>query len=464
MPHEIDYLLHVQQFEDAQRLEILQTIQKYQGSKQIPFDETIDKRKYSHLKNWIEQRLAEIDVDLSLKWLLSAEEAILTDQITTSQEKRLLKSLQSWDESFFYFVKWYEVLKVLREDLQVRLRYEEVQILDDFLEVHRHAYERSTKVSATIQQMTDEIIEQYKTLAGDTRQLVDSLTKTFRDTSLDGYNRFKAFIRLIFIGFNYRDFDFLRPHFDYFDQILKSGISYSKRILLNYYSNRLLLHSRHREYQLAEKYGYLSIKVKNQDYLMYLNNLTAVLLRNHKYEEALQILQEGSKEAKETGSDHNKIGYVSFYVETLNRLHRYRNAENHAAAFLSLHKREIFKYRWHFFFTAYLEALISQQRFKEIIKLSKRNKLLERDKIYSQKAGSTPIISWYILIAQFEEGLIHQNQLNKRMTQLLSHCLSNLRDDQWVPLLAKVDPFLPSETKDLLHQLKDRTELPQSEG
>ncbi|NND06560.1 MAG: hypothetical protein HKN87_09285 [Saprospiraceae bacterium] len=455
LPHEIDYLLDIQQFEDVDRLEILRLIQKHQGVNHFPFDETIDKRKYSHLKNWISQRLAEIDVDLSLKRLLSAEEAILTDQITPLQEKRLLKSLQTWDESFFYFVKWFEVLKVLREDLQIRVRYEEVNILDGFLKKHRPAYERSVAVSQSIEQMTNEIIEQYQTLTGDTRHHIDSLSKTFRDESLDGYNRFKAFIRLIFIGFNYRDFDFLRPHFDYFDKLLTSGVSYSKRILLNYYSNRLLLHSRFREYQLAEKYGYLSIKVKNQDYLMYLNNLTAVLLRNHKYEDALRILQEGSKEAKETGSDHNKTGYVSFYVETLNRLKRYRSAANHAAAFLSLYKREIFKYRWHFFFTVYIEALIQQHRYKEINKVAKRYKLLDRDKQYSQRAGSTPIISWYILIAQFEEGLIHKKQFNKRMGQHLTHYLSSLNDEQWSSMIAKINPFLPTDTKEVLYQIRE---------
>ncbi len=401
----------------------------------------------------MEQRLSEIDVDLSLKWLLSVEESILTDQITAPQERKVLRSLQHWDASFFYFVKWYEVLKVFREDLQIRLRYEEVQLLDAYLDQHRSAYQRSLKVSEDIKRVTAEVVSQYRNHTGDTRQHVHTLAETFRDPSLDGYNRFKAFIRLIFIGFNYRDFDFLRTHFDYFDQMLQTGAIYSKRILLNYYSNRLLLHSRYREYQMAEKYGYLSIKVRNQDYLMYLNNLTAVLLRNQKYEEALQILQEGAEEAKVTGNDHNKTGYVAYYVETLNRLSRYRSAENHAAVFLSLYKREIFKYRWHVFFTAYLEALIKQNKHKEIVKLARRHKLLERDKIYCQRFAAYPIVSCYVVVAQYEEGLVNRTQLEKSMIQYLSSG-TEAKKDQSKHFAEKLLELLPSDIGDLRILLK----------
>ncbi|NND31158.1 MAG: hypothetical protein HKN76_01115, partial [Saprospiraceae bacterium] len=353
LPHEVTYLLQVQQFEDVDRLNILKAIDRNLGSSAPDFDPKIDKRKYSHLKNWIEKRLAEIDVDMSLRWLLSLEEAIRTDQITAKQEKQLLRSISKWDASSFYFVKWYEVLNVFREDLLIRLRYDEVEILDQVLADNKKPYERSIETDREIQKFTREIVEQYKDLHGETKKHIKSLTATFKDDMLDGYNRFKAFVRLIFIGFNYRDFDFLKPHFDLFDEMLQSGWGYSKRILLNYYSNRLLLHSRFGEYEEAEYYGYLSIKVVNQDYLMYLNNLAAILLRNGKYEEAFSILQEGSKNAKESTNHHNKIGYVAFYVETLNRMGRFLNAENYAAVFLRLYEEKIFKYRWHVFFTTY---------------------------------------------------------------------------------------------------------------
>ena len=59
LPHETEYLLSVQRFDDDERLAILRLIDYncrniYQFT---PYGEEIDKRKYSHLKNWITEQL-----------------------------------------------------------------------------------------------------------------------------------------------------------------------------------------------------------------------------------------------------------------------------------------------------------------------------------------------------------------------------------------------------------------------
>ncbi len=449
LPHELDYLIKVQQFKDRDRLSILNQIIGQQDQDSFTFDDTVDKRKYSHLKNWIENRLAEIDVDLSLKRILEVEEAIFTDQINSASEKLLLRSIGKWDHTFFYFRKWYEVIKVFRNYLLIRMRYKEIALIDQFLENHQKAYLLSHQVNDQIQFISEEIIEQYKTHKGDTKKHIDSLSKMFMDESLDHYNRFQAFIRLIFIGFNYRDFTFLLDHFDSFDQMLSDGKFYSKRILLNYYSNRLLLHSRAREYDAAEKYGNLSIKVKNQDYLLYLNNLIAVLLRRGKFEYAMEALQKGASEAKETTNFHNKIGYVSFYVETLNRLGKFKNAENYARVFLSAYRAEVFKYRWHIFFTTYLESLLRQQQYAELVKVASQHKLLERDKAYSKKEGYSPIISWYIMIARYENAMIDKEEVVKLMSRDLKRMKETSSPEDLDALVKKISLFFPFITRQL---------------
>jgi len=449
LPHELDYLYKIQQFKDKDRLSILTKIITQQDQGSFHFDDQLDKRKYSHLKNWIEGKLAEIDVDLSLKRLLEAEEAIYTDQINPALEKQLLKSIHKWDHTFFYFSKWYEVVQVFRNYLLIRMRYKEVVLIDQFLETYSSAYLRSQEANQQIQRISEEIIEQYKTHRGDTKKHIDSLSKMYLDSSLDFYNRFQAFVRLIFIGFNYRDFTFLNDHFDSFDQMLSQGKYYSKRILLNYYSNRLLLHSRAREYDEAEKYGYLSIKVKNQDYLFYLNNLIAVLLRRGKYEKAMSELLAAAPEAKESTNFHNKIGYVSFYVETLNRLDKFKNAENYARVFLNAYSAEIFKYRWHIFFTTYLESLLQQQKYSAITKLASQYKLIDKDKAYSTREGYTPIISWYILIANYENGLVEKEAVIKLMSKHMQVMKAAGRAEELPALIKKISTFVPFITNKL---------------
>lgn len=443
LPHELDYLIKIQQFKDQDRLSILNQIIDQQDRSTFVFDDRLDKRKYSHLKNWIENRLAEIDVDLSLKMLLEVEEAIFTDQINSASEKLLLKTIGKWDHTFFYFRKWYEVIKVFRNYLLIRMRYKEISLVDQFLDNYQKAYFRSQHINEQIQLISEEIIEQYQTHKGDTKKHIDALSEMYADQSLDHYNRFQAFIRLIFIGFNYRDFTFLNDHFDSFDQMLSEGKFYSKRILLNYYSNRLLLHSRAREYDDAEKYGNLSIKVKNQDYLLYLNNLIAVLLRRGKFEQAMDALQKGASEAKETTNFHNKIGYVSFYVETLNRLGKFKNAENYARVFLSAYRAEIFKYRWHIFFTTYLESLLQQQQYAEVVKVASQHKLLERDKAYSKKEGFSPIISWYIMIARYENAMVDKEEVIKLMSRDLKQMKETSNREDLNALIHKISNFFP---------------------
>ena len=65
LPHETRYLLTVQQLADQVKLGILERVDyNCQHINQFtPYDPNIDKRKYSHLKNWVQQRLTELDVD-----------------------------------------------------------------------------------------------------------------------------------------------------------------------------------------------------------------------------------------------------------------------------------------------------------------------------------------------------------------------------------------------------------------
>jgi hypothetical protein len=72
-----------------------------------------------------------------------------------------------------------------------------------------------------------------------------------------------------------------------------------------------LLHSKQDEFEAAEFYGYLSIRQKNNDTLMYLNNLVAILLRNNRPKKAFTLLDAYQEQYRETHNYHQKIGYCS---------------------------------------------------------------------------------------------------------------------------------------------------------
>lgn len=457
LPHETAYLLRIQQFQDDERLAILQKVDyNCRNILQFePYDESIDKRKYSHLKNWIVERLEAIDVDVKFNWMSELERKIMTDSILPTEEKRLLKVIRNYRPPSFFFTKMYELAERYQPFLLIRMRYADYRLVNRFLEKYQQAYHRSKSIEKKMHQATLDIVEQYAENTAESKLWEDWLTEVFYDKDLDGLNRYLALVRLIFIGFNYRKFDTLLEKFDYLDNLFKEGKYYSKRLLLNYYSNRLLLHSKFKQLDQAVYYGYLSIRAKNHDFLFYSNNLCAILLRQNKAEAALKVIKGAATEAKTTKNLHNKITHVAFYIESLNKNRRFRSAENYAKSFLTAYKKEIFEYRWHIFFTAYLDALLHQKKYHQLIRVIRQNKLLEKEKAYQSRANYLPTIFWYHAVAAYKEHLIDESTLQSRLSQFTGDIdQDESKFSLVVDLLHQLHPFIPKTVNLVFDKIK----------
>lgn len=445
LPHETQYLLSVQNLEDTVRLEILKQVDF--NSRQIkqftPYDPGIDKRKYSHLKNWIQSRLREIDVDEQFEWIIDMERKVTTDAILPSEEKLLLRAIRQYKPPLFFFSKFYELLQIYRHFLLIRLRYADHQLVHEFLERFRDAYEQSKRLNEQLHQATRDITQQYSDNSAESIQWEQWLTRIFYDEKLDGYTRYMAFVRLTFISFNYRKLDLLPEKFQMLDQILLQGKFYSKRILLNYYDLRMLLHARLRETDQAVYYGNLAIRGKTHDYLFYVNNLSAVLLRAGRAQEALVVMRAASGEMRETKNFYNKIGFVAFYVKSLLYNELYKNAESYAETFLKAYEKEILQYRWHTFFTAYLEAMVRQQNYPKILKVAEKYRLLEKERKHESRADYIPSILWYTSVAQYKEGLIEKSVLRQKFEHYLISSRQDPQRPQVIELLTELRPLVP---------------------
>lgn len=405
LPHETAYLLSVQQFQDAKKLEILQQIDyNCQNANQLkPFDETLDKRKYSNLKTWIEERLTEIDVDAQYNWIAHIHQRIMTDAIAPEEEKALLKALKEYPLSkSFYFVKFYELVQDYRQFLLIRMRYTEHRQADDFVKTYREKYHYCKEVAEKMHTATRDIVQEYAEGSRDAYAWEEWLTDRFFDENLEGLHRYLALVRLTFIYNNRREFEKLRAKYDIIDEKFKQGVYYSKRFLVNYYGNRLLLHTRFKEYDKAEYYGFLSIRVKNSDYLHYTNNLCAVLLRSKKNEAALKLMQQAHPEMKRSPSFHNRVGFMAFYTKALNVNGLWRNAESYVESFLRVYKNEVFEHRWHIFFTVYFESLLGQKKYGKLRQIVKRFKLHDKEK----NTAHLPSLHLYSALADYKDEKI----------------------------------------------------------
>ncbi|MCB0665658.1 MAG: hypothetical protein KDC80_07545, partial [Saprospiraceae bacterium] len=419
LPHETSYLLAVQKFTDSDRLNILELVN--QNSHQIgeftPFDTEIDKRKYSHLQNWIGHTLNIVDVDIHFEWMNKMEQKIVTDTIDLEEEKELLSRINNYSHPEFYFKKFYELIIQYRQFLLIRIRYSDYETVNSFLEEFAHDYIQAKDIYEKLHTATKDIVGQYSGAVTESIHWEDWLNEVFYDENVDGLNRYLALVRLIFISFNYARFDILKDKFEYLDHQFSRGIFYSKRLLLNYYNNRLLFHAHYKEYEKALYYGYLSVRSKNHDYLHYVNNLCAVLLRLEHNEEALELMKRASVDLKHTGNMHSKIGFASFYIEAMNKTKLYKHAENYGDSFLQLFSKEILQYRWHLFYSVYFLALLNREKFEKILDTSKKMRLLEKDKSHQVKAKYLPTIPLYILISNFKTGLLSRKLLLERLNQ-----------------------------------------------
>ncbi|RME94228.1 MAG: hypothetical protein D6772_14960 [Bacteroidetes bacterium] len=407
LPHETAYLLAVQQLKDEDRLNILRQVDN--NARQIgaytAYDTNIDKRKYNHLQNWIKERLSQIDVDEQFKWMIDLEQQIATDSISTEGEKQLLLAIQKQAQPVFFFRKFYQLVEQYRHFLLIRLRYHDYDLIQDFLEQHRSAYLRSQAVHEKLHQATLNIVEQYAKGTSESQSWETWLAEVFYDETLDGHTRYLALVRLTFLCYNYRNYDLLRDKMDYLDQQFRQGKYYSKRLLLNYYNNRLMLHAHYEEYEQALYYGYLSVRTQNHDYPLYINNLCAILLRLGKNQEALELMKGAAPLVKRTTNIHNRVSFVAFYMEALNENGLYRNAVSYGDVFLRAYAKEVLQYRWHLFFTVYLEALVYLQRYERVLKVAQKYKLQEREQAYARKHNYQPKIPLLISLARYHEGL-----------------------------------------------------------
>lgn len=402
-PHEVHYLQSIAQFEDPENELILEQVAQYVGDnyRSPAFSTHIDKRKYSRIMRWMEDKLQKINVDATFDQMIHWEQQLMHDSLQPEEEKKLIAMIQHTASTDYYFMKRYELAMHLLNFLLVRLRHKESAIVSDFTARFKTDYDSSRMVYSRIQDATVDITHQYSFNNRESRQWESWLLTVFRDPKMDGMNRYYALVRLIFLYYNYDLNEEMEALFEEVDPLLEQGVFYSRRILINYYGNRLLYHSRTNQLELAEKFGYLSIRGKTNDFLHYVNNLSAVLLKKGKTSEALKLMKEAFPEMKNSPSFHQKTSFVAFYVRCLCDNQQVQAAISHAEIFLNAYRKELLQYRWHLFFTVYLRALLLQHHARKALQVVQKYDLLEREQQYLTKITSLATIEWYYHISLY---------------------------------------------------------------
>lgn len=456
-PHEVEYLLGIQKFEQPENLKILNLI--YYNIKNpvntIPFDTTIDKRRYSYIKNWIETSLQARDVDLFYEWLIGCEKRVMTDLLQADEEKELLKKAREIDHTHYYFIRFYELMRYYRDYLLIRNRTDYYWTIESYLKANQTCYQTTIDLNTRVNLATEDIVGQYFQSHTESRQWDVFLQEVFFNKAIDGYTRYRAAVRLTYMYYNYRDFVNLHSIYEELDKSFQVGIFYSRRILVNYYANRAMMHSKLGELQQAEKYASLSIRHQNSDFIFYLLNLCGVLLKSKKNKDALQIMQRSIPKLRTTANYYYRIGFAAFYIRTLTANKMHADAADYAETFHSSYKKDINKNRWHLFYNTYFQALSLNENFGKILSLSRRYNLVEKEKQQIGEARYLPILFWYTTLANYMEGNITAETLEQtivRSCQVLVE--NNYKVRKIKDLLAELAPFAP----EIFHRIDRQTQ------
>lgn len=384
---------------------------------QVDFSLEIDKRKYTYIKSWIENKLNAIDVDKTIVWLLELRRCILTDSISYQQEIEFLHYLVHYRGLDFYFQNVYDLAQEYQSYLLIRMRYNDHEIVANFLKNYREHYQKAKTIHDKLYRATGEITSQYTLNNNDTKYWEKWLKKVFNTQAVDGKNRYQAFILLAFMYTNYNQTSKLKDLFDKIDFFLSQGELYSRRLLSNYYASRVLMHSKENDLQKAEYYGFLSIRQRNDDSLMYLNNLVAIELKRKKFKVANYLLEDYKDLFEATHNQHQKNSYISYKIRVLTELKKYHEAESLAKTYLRKNKDGVLNHRWHHFFTSYINVLIILEKYQEVLKIARKFDLKELESDRKLKSNYVPNVSWSISLSRYMEGEINSNRLYQEIQE-----------------------------------------------
>lgn len=440
LPHEAHYLNKLANFQDEGKKEIFNKVihnALYPDNFQ-EFNDAIDKRKYYYIKSWIEDKLDGIDVDKIGYWILDFKRKLFLDLITPKDEREMLEYIKNYRIVRFNFQNLYEIMKEYRSYLMIRLRYEDHQIISGFLEEFKESYVKSFKILEKLYQATIDITEQYTSKNGQHVYWEKWLLKVFMSSGINGSNRYKAFILLTFLYNTERNEDKLQHIFDHIDIFFSNGEMYCRRLLYNYYSSRVLLHSKQNDFKNAVYYGKLSIRQNNEDTLMYVNTLISIYLRANEINEARKLVEMYYPHYEDSQNHYRKITFASNHLRILTELGQLQKAENIARYFLAKYEAEVLQYRMHHFFTSYVYLLLHSEKYIEILNLERRYGLTQKESQRKQKYDYIPNLSWSITLSRYMENQISQQQLIDNISQTMAETKLTITNSNFLRITASI--------------------------
>ncbi len=404
-PSEIAYIKAHNAYEDQKLIDILDIASDRVAmeKEQRDFDTEIDPRKYSKLIKSIDKKLEEIDVDKYFEWISRVDHMITIDSIPAEEQARILKEMQLFEPGWFHMESFYGLLQNYEGYLLRRFRESDYDLVKAFNRKHFATFSAQRKMDSRVAEITEQIVFRDGRVAS---KELHWLLQVFRDQEISKKIRYHALLAFMMYYINRKETDALIEPMQELEGAIFNGEFYSRRILANFYANKLIVLRWQRSYEAAAYCGLQSIKYKTEDYLYYLNNYVSVLFHLSRTDEALTKMQEMFVDYKSSRDLGRKIVFITNYCRCLNLENRYAKSASLARSFLDEQGKRILKRGWHYFFRTYFFALLKCDETERIVRLSRKYKLTDRE----VKEGFDPHIRALVLAAEYREIKLSQRE------------------------------------------------------
>lgn len=415
-PTEVVHVINNNEISDPELLSILNRLYDFVffPDKEVKFDTQIDARKYSRIIRYFETKLQKIDVDAFYAWITKTDFLITTDAIPPQEQQRILKEIKSFEPGWFHAMSFYTTMQNYKRYLLVRYREKDYEIVKKFLDEYRDNFENDLQIEDKIVELTAKFVTGELNGRQEYKKDLKWLLKVFYDTGNSKKNRYQALVAYNLYHITCRNIEpMLAPMTDLEEEML-NGEFYSRRILSNFYANKLLLKNFEGEYDTAAYCGFQSIKHYTEDYLYYLNNYCSVLMNLNRFHESLQHCKSALKIFKQSQDHGRKVIFAANYSRCLNNFLEYRKSIRFARRLLDEMGDTVFNFRWHYFFKNYFTALVQENRHDEILRLNRRYKLVQRE----EEHDFSPFIHLYVIAAGFLEMKLPSRTFNTALQKL----------------------------------------------
>ncbi|TRZ43786.1 hypothetical protein [Robertkochia solimangrovi] len=428
LPLEVAILTAKSQFKDKERQEIFEVVTHNSLSENHrSYNIQINKRKYSHLMNWMQTRLDECCTDIYYERLNEIDIMISSDNIGTEEEDLLLKLIKDYKPHHFHFIRFYEVVKSYLNFLLVRVRLNDYEMIRSFIHEFHDDYVRCKDLHDRMTSCASDVIRDYhnKRITRNSLRWINWLRKNLDDNSIDGQNQYQCLVLMSYLAL--MDDSLIQEvlhAYDHIEEEVKSGHMYSRKLLINFYGNKQLLLMKQRKHNLALYYGELSIRHKGPDYVMYLNNYSFNLLKLGQAPEALSIMKESLADVKYMRNRYNRSVFISSMIKCYNDNGMFPMAERYAENQLDRYEKDILEHNWYLFFRSIAETLIYLNNYSKLKKIIKKYQLIERESAFLNDYKGFAYFNWFMLLIRCKNGQLTEKKLldtiNKERDRMLS--------------------------------------------